>query len=91
MTKTFAMSARVLGLPVMCGSIVAISADRARKAWTAKFWSDVDAIRAAMPTMDDLNRKHAEKMIVLMEATRADARQFGLVVTARLSKARAAA
>ena len=85
--KTYAMSARVLGMPVMCGTLNAPSAAEARKVWEEKFWSDLDGLRAAMATMNDLNRQHAEKMIPLMEATRADARQYGLVVTARPSKA----
>lgn len=88
--KTYAMSARVLGMPVMCGTVEAVGADEARKAWEAKFWSDVDGLRAAIPTMDGMNRLNAEKMIPLMEATRADARRYGLIVTARLSKAKEA-
>jgi hypothetical protein len=92
MMKTYAMSARVLGMPVMCGTVEAVSAEEARKkAWEAKFWSDVDGLCAAMATMDDVNRQHAEKMIPLMEARRADAHQYGLIVTARLSKAKEAA
>lgn len=89
--KTYAMSARILGMPAMCGTIEAAGAEEARKAWEAKFWSDVDDLRAAAATMDDLNRAHAEKMLPIMEATRADARQYGLIVTARLSKAKEAA
>lgn len=85
--KTYAMSARTLGMPVMCGTIEAADAAAARAAWEAKFWSDPDDLRAAIPAMDDLNRSHAEKMLELMEKTRADACRFGLVVTARLSKA----
>jgi hypothetical protein len=85
--KKFAMSARVLGMPVMCGTLESPSATEARTAWETKFWSDVEDLRAAIPAMDDTNRQHAEKMLTLMEATRADARQYGLVVTARPSKA----
>ena len=85
--KLFAMSARVLGMHVMCGTLEAPTAADARATWEAKFWSDVEELRAAIPAMDDLNRPHAEKMLTLMEATRADAKAYGLVVTARPSKA----
>ena len=85
--KTYAMSARVLGMPVFCGTIDAADAAAARTAWEAKFWSDVEDLRKAIPGMDDLNRQHAEKLIESMDATRADARAYGLTVTARLSKA----
>jgi hypothetical protein len=85
--KNYAMSARVLGMPVMCGTIEAADAAAARCAWEDQFWSDPDQLRAAAKSMDELNRGHAEKLLVAMDATRADARQYGLVVTARLSKA----
>lgn len=86
--KAYAMSARVLGMHVMCGTIDAVTAEEARAAWEKKFWSDADDLRAALPAMDEINRHHGEKMLILMDATRADARQYGLVVTARLSKAK---
>lgn len=88
MTKTFAVSARILGMPVMCGSVDASSAEQARKTWETKFWSDVDDLRAAIPAMDGMNRFNAEEMVRMMEATRTDARRYGLVVTARPSKAK---
>jgi hypothetical protein len=91
MMKLYAMSARVLGMPVMCGTVEAIGAEEARKAWEAKFWSDPNDLRAAIPSMDGMNRFNPEQMIRLMDSTRANARRYGLVVTARLSKARAVA
>lgn len=87
--KMFALSARILGLPVMCGTLEAPTAAEARATWEKKFWAGPDDLRAALPTIDAMNRGHAEKMLACMEATRADAKAYGLVVTARPSRSAA--
>ena len=86
--RKYAVSIRVGWAPVMCGHIEAESPAAAREAWERKFWSDPVDLRAALPSMDETNRRMAEEMLVFEEKTRAEARQHGLTVTARLSKAR---
>lgn len=86
---TYAVSVSVLGSPVMCGTIEAADAATARAEWEAKFWRDPGELRAAIPTMDALNAKHASQFADLMDATRDDGRRFGIEVVARKSRSKA--
>lgn len=89
MTK-YAVSILILGRPVMCDTIEAKDAAEARSIWEAQFWSSGDELRAEIPTMDDLNRDAAERMLAMMDRTREEARKFGITVEARKSRAKAA-
>lgn len=83
----YAMSAVVLGRPVMCDTIEAPDAAQARKNWEDRFWNDADRLRAELPSMDADNVRFAERMIASIERHHADARRYGLTVEARKSRA----
>ena len=91
MTQAYAVSILVLGRPVMCDTIAAPSAADARAIWERKFWASPDELRADLAGMDETNRHYAERMLVLMDETRKQAKAFGLTVTARASRAKARA
>lgn len=87
MTK-YAVSVRVQEAPVMCDTVEASTASEAREICRDKFLSDPDSLRAAMPSMNEMNRQAAEKLLDCMMKTRHEALVFGMTIVARVSKAR---
>ncbi len=83
----YAARVSVLGRVVMGDDVEAPDAATARSIIEARFWSDADNLRAELPRMDGADRASAEAMLTSIDKTTEQARLYGAVAIARLSRA----